>query len=120
STGDDDFAFAERDRLGGEGDRFEPGTANLVDGHGGDAGIAATLECGLASRILAKAGLGHVAEDGFVNLFELDVRTAGGFGNHFAAELRGGEALQSTLELAYWGSDCREDYRSFHRAASNA
>ena len=65
------FGFAELHRLRRESHGLQSGAADFVDGHRSDARVTAAFERGLASRILAEAGLHHVAEDGFVNLIRL-------------------------------------------------
>ena len=73
----------------------------------------------IASMVL-EYGLDHVAENGFVNLFGRDARAAGGFGDDFAAQFGRRKTGKAALELTNGRADCGEDYRSFHRAASNS
>ena len=50
---DDDRGLAELHRLGGQRHGLEAGAADLVDGHGGDAGVETGAERGLAGGVLA-------------------------------------------------------------------
>ena len=77
---------------------FKAGAANFVDGHSGDAGIAAALEGCLARGILSQAGLHHVAENGFINLIRVEAGAADRFGDDFAAKFGRGESGEAALK----------------------
>src|SRR5262249_46030727 len=99
---------------------FKTRAANLIDGHGGNTRIASALERGLARGILSKSGLDHVAEDGFVDLLGINSRPAGGFGYDFGAQFGRRKTGEAALKFANGCTNCRENYRGFHRAASNS
>ena len=89
-AGDDQFGVADLDRLSGQHDRFEAGTADLVDGRGADRRSQAGAERGLTCHVLAKTGADHVAEDHFVDLVRGDVCALNGRLDGRAAQRRRG------------------------------
>src|SRR6266704_3004410 len=107
------FRFTKLHGLRGQRDSFEAGTANFIDGHGGNAGMAAAFERCLPRGILAEPRLYNVAENSFVNLLCLEARAADGFRDDLAAEFGSGESGETALELADRRSNGGEDDGSF-------
>src|SRR5581483_9176596 len=117
-TGDDDFAFAEGNGLGGQSNGFQSRATHLVDGHRSDLGIAAALQSGLARGILSQPRLNDVAENCFVHLFGFDAGAANRFRDDFCAQFRGGKSGQAALKFADGSANRGENYGGFHGSSS--
>ncbi len=62
--------------------------------------VEAAVQGGLARRVLAGAGLNHLAHDALVHAVRVDAGAAHGFAHDEGAELRCGEVLQRPEQLA--------------------
>ena len=107
SAGGNNFIVSERDSLRRQRNCFQAGAANFINRERSDTRIASAFERSLAGRILPEAGLHHVAEDCFVNLFGIDVGAARRFGNHLAAKFWRGQGCQAALKFANRRAHCR-------------
>ena len=114
ATRDDNLRFTGLYRLRRQRNRLQPGTADLINGHGRDARVAATLQRCLPRRILAKSGLHHVAENRFVNLLRVNARAPRRFRHDLAAKLRRGKSSQATLEFSNGRARGRQNDGVFH------
>ncbi|MNO61544.1 hypothetical protein D3C76_521950 [compost metagenome] len=114
TASDDQFRVAATDGLYGEVDRLEAGAADLVQGQGRRGVGQASLDRGLACRVLPGAGGEHLAEDHFINLRSLDTRLLQQAANHCGTQFGRGNCRQSTLETANGGTSSGNDYDFVH------
>ena len=109
AAGHRDLDVAGGDPLRGEHHRLQPRAAHLVDRQRRDVFGEAAVQRRLARRVLAVAGLDHVAHDALVHQRRIDAGAGDRFADRERAELRGGEFLQRAQELAGRGAGGGED-----------
>jgi hypothetical protein len=63
---------------------------------------------------LPEAGLYHVAQDRFVDLFAVEAGAADGFGDGFGAEFDSGKPGEAPLEFTDGGAHGAQDYWCIH------
>ena len=100
AAGDGDLDVTGGDALRREHHGLESRAADLVDCHGGHPIVQAAVEGRLPGGILTVAGLEHVAHDALVDEGRIDAGTGDRLTNDQGAELRSGEVLEHTEELA--------------------
>jgi hypothetical protein len=105
----DDLGVSSLDRLSRKHDRLEPGPAHLVDGVRGDRVRQPREQGCLPGRVLADAGLDHVAHDHLIDLFGPDAGPLEGLGECDRPEPRGGDVGQFAEELADRGAGGGEE-----------
>jgi len=110
AAGDHDVGVAKLDGLGSQVNRFQAGTANLVDGEGRHFDGNVRLHRRLTGGVLAETGLQDVAHDDFVHLSRFDSGSFQGCLDGDGSQPGGGNVFQSAVE----GSDGRA-----HRADDN-
>ena len=71
-AGDNHVRFAALNRLRGQVQRLEPGTAYIVNGNGRNGIGQPAADCRLARRILAGARRQYLAEDHFIYTLGID------------------------------------------------
>ncbi len=114
AAGDNDFRFAQRDRLRCKAHGFQSRAANLVDSHRGHARMQPAAESGLSRGILSQPGLHHIAHNGFVHLLRVNPRAAHGFGNHSRAQLGSGKRRKASEEAPDRRAGGAENHRLFN------
>ncbi|CAI8866812.1 ABC transporter ATP-binding protein [Pseudomonas sp. IT-P291] len=114
TASDDQFCVAAADCLDGKMDRLETGAADLVQSQGGCGVWQASLDRGLACRVLPGAGSENLAEYHFINLSGIDTRLLQQAANHCGTQFGCGNCRQSTLEAANGGTSSGNDYDFVH------
>ena len=100
AAGNHDVGIAGLDHLGSHVDAVQTGTADNVDGDGGNRDRQAGLDAGLTGDVLAQASLDDAAHVDMVNLLGLDACAVDGFLDDDGAQLSGGDVGQRAAELA--------------------
>src|SRR5206468_112991 len=101
---ENDVGVAGPDRLSSEHHRLEAGTADLVYGQGRDGVWQTGLECRLSSGILSQAGLNHVADVDFVDVFGCEIGAAQGFLEGDGAQVGSGQVCEGAEVLTDRGT----------------
>mmetsp|Transcript_22059 Transcript_22059/g.43386 ORF Transcript_22059/g.43386 Transcript_22059/m.43386 type:complete len:433 (-) Transcript_22059:141-1439(-) len=109
TTGNNDISKAELHRLGGKHDGLETTATDLVDGHRGHGDTETGGESGLASRVLANAGLENVAHDDLVHSRAVDLGAGKSLADHGGTKSGGTDTAEGTAEVANGGTACRHD-----------